>query len=153
MADKYYTVEQISQMLAMHPKTIQRYIREGKLHAFKVGKSWRVAGHDLSVFVKNTRSAHDPDDSTMKPTIEDRCKASAVIDILVYHKEDAMRITDMLTATLNAKPPEFGNSSMHTQYVEAEHKLRITLWGGIRFMKVMMDSISELTEQVDGWHP
>ena len=31
----------------MHPKTIQKYIREGKLRAAKVGKSWRVTGHDI----------------------------------------------------------------------------------------------------------
>ncbi|WP_432765158.1 helix-turn-helix domain-containing protein, partial [Hungatella hominis] len=29
--DKYYTVEQVAELLTMHPKTIQRYIREGKL--------------------------------------------------------------------------------------------------------------------------
>ena len=29
--EKYYTVEKVAEMLSMHPKTIQRYIREGKL--------------------------------------------------------------------------------------------------------------------------
>jgi uncharacterized protein YjcR len=28
MHDTYYNVEQIAQMLSIHPKTIQRYIRE-----------------------------------------------------------------------------------------------------------------------------
>jgi len=30
MNEKYYTVEEISEMLKIHPKTVQRYIREGK---------------------------------------------------------------------------------------------------------------------------
>lgn len=38
MNKDYYTVNQISNMLNIHPKTIQRYIREGKLRAAKVGK-------------------------------------------------------------------------------------------------------------------
>ena len=46
----HYTVEQAAELLAMHPKTIQRYIREGKLRAAKIGKGWRIAGRDLSVF-------------------------------------------------------------------------------------------------------
>ena len=43
MIEDYYTVEQISTMLKIHPKTVQRYIREGKLRATKIGKGWRVA--------------------------------------------------------------------------------------------------------------
>ncbi|NLT40483.1 MAG: helix-turn-helix domain-containing protein [Clostridiales bacterium] len=47
MSEEYYTVEQISKMLAIHPKTVQRYIREGRLRAAKIGKSRRVGGSDL----------------------------------------------------------------------------------------------------------
>ena len=54
MQETYYTVEQIAQMLQMHPKTVQRYIREGKLRAVKVGKGWRISGHDLSTFTECT---------------------------------------------------------------------------------------------------
>lgn len=35
MEEKFFTVEEIGEMLKMHPKTIQRYIREGKLRAVK----------------------------------------------------------------------------------------------------------------------
>lgn len=143
MAKEYYTVEQICEILDMHPKTIQRYIREGKLLATKIGKSWRVAGHDLSVFVESNKSvgrklgnrpAHD-------------ATASSVIDIRADEKEDAIRIMNTLTAVLNAKPSEYGHSSMHSQYIERENMVRITLWGEIRFMAVMMDTIASLTEQ------
>lgn len=53
MNKDYYTVDEISNMLNIHPKTIQRYIREGKLRAAKIGKSWRITGHDLSTFIEN----------------------------------------------------------------------------------------------------
>ena len=55
MSETYYTVEKISKLLSIHPKTVQRYIREGKLRANKVGKGWRVSGHDLSVFMEQNR--------------------------------------------------------------------------------------------------
>lgn len=150
MAEKYYTVMQISEMLKIHPKTIQRYIRDGKLLANKIGKSWRITGHDLSVFIENEKNVYVSDDHNMKLPIEDRFKVSAVVDISVSDKDEVIRIIDMLTGALNSKPPEYGSSSMYTQHIIEENKIRITLFGGIRFMEVMMSSISVLAEQI-GW--
>lgn len=142
MSKDYYTVDQISSLLNIHPKTIQRYIREGKLRAAKIGKGWRVSGHDLSTFIEN--------DSHEKSAIDNRSErsvvASAVVDIIVEGKQDAIRIMNTLTASLNAKPPEYGQTSMQSQYIERENMVRITLWGGIRFMAIMMDTITALTE-------
>lgn len=143
MIKDYYTVEQISEMLDIHPKTIQRYIREGRLRASKIGKSWRITGHDLSVFIES--------DNNTKPDMENRPErsviASSVIDIIVDGKEEAIRIMNTLTATLNAKPPEYGKSSMQSQYIERENMIRVTLWGDIRFMAVMMDTIASLVKE------
>lgn len=144
MEEKYYSVEQIAKMLDIHPKTIQRYIREGKLRANKIGKSWRITGHDLSVFTENV-NAGLPDEQNIPA--EDRVKVSSVVDIFVYGRDDAMRIANTLTALLNSKPPEYGSSSMHTQYIESENKVRVTLWGGIRFMEAIFGTIAVLTDQ------
>ena len=143
MLKDYYTVEQISDMLNIHPKTIQRYIREGKLHASKIGKSWRITGHDLSVFVEGDGKDEIGSESQPKRSVI----ASSVIDIIVKGKEDAVRIMNTVTAAMNAKPSEYGQSSMQSQYIDRENMVRITLWGDIRFMAVMMDSIASLTEQ------
>lgn len=139
MIDRFYTVEQIAELLHIHSKTIQRYIREGKLNAVKVGKSWRVAGHDLSVFTENTggRAVKERDTIT---------RASAVVDIQVADNESAIRIMNAITAALNAKPLEFGPSSMNTQFIEAEKTVRITLWGSVEFIAVMMEGIRLLTK-------
>ena len=44
--------------------------------------------------------------------------------------------------------PEYGQSSMQSQYIERDNMVRVTLWGDIRFMAVMMDAIASLTEQI-----
>ena len=41
MREQYYTVEQIAHMLNIHPKTIQRYIREGETSRNQDRKGWR----------------------------------------------------------------------------------------------------------------
>jgi len=143
MSKDYYTVEQISEMLDIHPKTIQRYIREGRLRATKIGKSWRVTGHDLSVFVES--ASEERSGSGNRPARS--VIASSVIDIIADGKEDAIRIMNTLTAALNAKPPEYGQSSLQSQYIERENMVRVTLWGDIRFMAVIMDTVASLTEQ------
>lgn len=139
MEEKYYTVEQVSELIKMHPKTIQRYIREGKLRAAKIGKGWRIAGHDLSQFAESI----EPE----APIEGARITASSVVDILVRGRDDAIRIMNGLTAALNVKPPEFGRSNMHVQYIEEERMVRVTLWGGARFMEAIFGAISMYEEE------
>ncbi len=148
MPEKYYTAEQAADLLKIHIKTIQRYIREGKLRANKVGKSWRITGHDLSVFAEGTQERADsPMD--MKITPAERIKISAVVDIEAAGKEEAIRIMNTLTAVMNVKPPEYGASSLTVQYLEPERKIRIMLWGNPPFMEAVMSCIAALTDYRD----
>ncbi len=144
MQEKYYTVEQVSKMLDIHPKTIQRQIREGKLHANKIGKSWRITGHDLSIFAENN--------DNRKPDVleqpHEKATVSSVIDIYINDFDESARIVNMLTAALNSKPREYGRSTMHVQHLEHENKVRVALWGNIYFMKEMLELISAVTEHL-----
>ena len=135
---EYYTVEQVADMLSLHPKTIQRYIREGKLRANKIGKSWNITKHDLNVFTKK-------EDSGEETNSKEKTMVSSVVDIFVDDLEDSSRIVNALTATLNCKPQEYGHTLMHTQYLEYENKLRITLWGNVYFMKNIFELLSHIT--------
>lgn len=145
MDEKYYTVDQLSQMLSMHPKTIQRYIREGKLCATKLGKSWRISGHDLSRFTEENRVA---DSDVQKDDLEAVCvRASAVVDVSVRSSDRASRIIDSLNAAMNFKPPEYGQASMHAQYLEPDHMVRITLWGNLQFISAVLGAIEVFTQQ------
>ncbi len=144
MNNTYYTVEQVATLLSLHPKTVQRYIREGKLRASKIGKGWRIAGHDLSVFAENIQPNGG---NAMNGDTSANVTVSAVADIDVAARDDAIRIMNALTAALNSKPPDCGRSSLHTQFIEAQSKVRVTLWGGARFTAVMMDAIAALTDK------
>ena len=139
MNESYYSVEQVAQMLHMHAKTIQRYIREGRLRAAKIGKSWHISGHDLSSFVEANRQTAA--DSIPQPPARERTKASAVIDITVVCREDADRLIHALHAAMNDKPLEYGQSSMVAQYLAAESAVRLTLWGNLPFMAAVFSLV------------
>ncbi len=142
MKEIYYTVEQVSKMLSAHPKTIQRYIREGKIRASKIGKSWRISGHDLSIFTENSKNIFTDETPSLKFQQKNVATASSVIEMFVHDKDNAVNIINALNAALNTKPSEYGKSAMHTQYIETEQKLRITLWGDIAFMEDMFSFLS-----------
>ena len=42
MSEEVYTVEHAAERLKLHPKTVLRFIRDGRLRAVKVGKSYRI---------------------------------------------------------------------------------------------------------------
>ena len=50
MSEEVYTVEQFAERLRLHPKTVRRFIREGRLRAVKVGRSYRILRSDMEAF-------------------------------------------------------------------------------------------------------
>ena len=51
MSEEVYTVEQFAERLKLHPKTVLRFIRDGRLRAVKVGKSYRIVRSDLEAMM------------------------------------------------------------------------------------------------------
>jgi excisionase family DNA binding protein len=133
-------------LIKIHPKTIQRYIREGKLKASKVGKSWRVSGHDLSTFTEGSQAASVPPLISEERIDERETKVSAVVDIPVSDVQESVRIANTLTAITNSKPPEYGATSLQTQYLMSENVMRVMVWGSLGFAQIILDSIAALAE-------
>lgn len=154
MAEKYYSVDQIAEMVDMHPKTIQRYIREGKLKAQKLGKAWRVSGHDLSTFIEGTDDFKKSDASEGLQEIimaaEKSIQVSAIIDVPVKNSQDAVQVVNWISASMNSMPPEYGYKSMNSQYIEPDHMIRILLWGSPVFIGTIMSSLAEFSGEQGG---
>jgi excisionase family DNA binding protein len=49
MTEKYFTVNEVAEKLKYNPQTIRKFIREGRIYAFKVGKngSYRILETEL----------------------------------------------------------------------------------------------------------
>ena len=158
MEDKFYTIDQIAELLGMHHKTIRKFITEEKLAASKVGKQWRISGHDLSVFVEkdNARVDNVKEDEELNSdcattrkgsdSIEQGVNVSAVVEINEITKDEYIRISNTLIAVSNCKGPEIGESKAHVKFYENDKKIRVILWGSIKFIENMLSTISMLTE-------
>jgi len=136
MDSTYYTTAKVSEMLNIHEKTVQRYIREGKLRASKIGKAWRISGHDLSVFIQGNNFSQFTESENSSG--QKKIMVSSVIDIDVDNMDEGISIVNMLTAALNSKQPEFGKSTMNSQFIESEKRVRVMLYGNIKFTENIM---------------
>lgn len=53
--DDLFTVNQVAIILKVHPLTIRRYIRQGKLRAVKLGGNVRISQENLNNFSQSYR--------------------------------------------------------------------------------------------------
>lgn len=53
MEERIYTTEQIATMLQVHPFTVLKFIREGKLKGIKLGRVYRIKESDLNQFIED----------------------------------------------------------------------------------------------------
>lgn len=158
MKDDIYTVDQVADILELHPKTVRRFIQEGKLKARKVGKQWRIQKSDLQTLIGDEQAGgHEEDravelkDRTPVPQKElrknkEKVLVSAVVDVFVADREEAFRISNSILAVMNSKDPSYGNSRCDYVFYEEELKARFILWGTPAFIGALLSSISLISD-------
>lgn len=50
---KFYTVQEVAEMLQIHWQSVLNYIKNGKLEAIKLGKGYRISDSALQEFIAN----------------------------------------------------------------------------------------------------
>lgn len=161
MEEKFYTIDQIAEILGMHHKTIRKFITEGKLRANKVGKQWRISGHDLSIFMENNnvniRNKNEVENEKIEFSTSNvdsnnrinKINVSTVVDINEVDMDEYMRISNTLLAVMNSKDSKMSNSTINMKHYQKERNLKVMLWGDTNFTKEMLDIISMLTQDND----
>ena len=47
MEQRAFSLKEVASILGVHPETIRRAVKAGKLKAAKIGKDYRIAKHEL----------------------------------------------------------------------------------------------------------
>jgi excisionase family DNA binding protein len=58
------TPEQVAGILQVHVLTVYGYIRQGKLDAIRLGRTYRIVPKDLELFIESNRVAKSTSDTT-----------------------------------------------------------------------------------------
>ena len=56
MKDKYYTTQEIADLLKVDYMTVYRWIRAGKLEAYQVQKQYRIKESDFNRFMEANKA-------------------------------------------------------------------------------------------------
>lgn len=145
MRTKLYSISELTKILNLHPKTILRFIAEGKIKARKIGRSWRVTEDDLRVYCHgelNTEST--PKQIPNYETIGERISVSAVVEIKEQNSEEASRISNSLMAMLNGDRESDCKSRFDFFYYPEIEKAKYVFYGSPKFVADVLGSFDLL---------
>lgn len=71
LEEKFYTTDQVAKMLQVHPFTILKFIKQGKLNGIKLGRVYRIKEADIKTFI-NERSTAKPQASNKEVQKEEK---------------------------------------------------------------------------------
>lgn len=86
MSEYPYTVEQAADRLRLHPKTVLRFIREGRLQAVKVGRAYRIPAGALDPF------------AGVAPATVNPARVTGIVDIDAVDDEGVRRLSALVGA-------------------------------------------------------
>lgn len=58
MIEKFLTTEQVANILQVHPLTILKFIKQGKLKGVKIGRVYRIQEADVKQFLEERNMMH-----------------------------------------------------------------------------------------------
>jgi excisionase family DNA binding protein len=120
MSQELCTVEFAAQRLKLHPKTVLRFIREGRLRATRVGKSYRIVRADLEAFA----GVAVPENASAKAAW-----LTSIVDIPDVGPELARRWAQQVPSALLAKPADGAAVRADVVYDPAQSHLKIIVVG------------------------
>jgi excisionase family DNA binding protein len=136
MSEEVYTVEHAAERLKLHPKTVLRFIRDGRLRATRLGKSYRILRSDLEALAGASPARPDA------PSV----RVTTVVDLDGLLPEQAQRLTTMLTSArigTQARPDPMNISIAHDP---ARDSLKVVMVGSPADTAGMLRLIQGLTE-------
>ena len=119
MSQPFLTAEQAADRLHLHPKTVRRFIREGRLRATRIGKSYRILESDLALF------AGGQPESAAEPTV----RVTSVVDIDNVDAETAQRLARFFPGALYSREPRPDPISLQVMYDPERQQLKVMLAG------------------------
>jgi excisionase family DNA binding protein len=142
---KLYSISDLTTILKLHPKTILRFISEGKIKARKIGRTWMVSENDLASYCHSELSGKQC--SLPLPnydTIGERIFVSAVVEITEQNSEEASRLSNSLLAMLNSEKNKNGKTRFDFFYYPEIQKAKYVFYGSPGFVGRILDMFDDL---------
>lgn len=143
MAQRFYSAEQVADLLGLHVKTVRAYVRDGRLRATRVGKQYRIAREDLAAFT----GVSPPPNAPTAPHAE----TSSIVQIDGIGREATVRLTNTVLATVHGRHGRGGDGGgrlrVETVYDEERGSLKIIILGDLDTTADLLKVVHALLDQ------
>ena len=152
MESRLYSISELTNILKLHPKTILRFIHEGKIKARKIGRAWRVSESDLKTYCHGELSSVEKSQeiTTQYDTLKNRINISAVIEVNEQNSEEASRISNSFMAMLNSEKEYDGKSRFDFFYYPEIERAKYVFYGNTQFILRIINMFDLLAHQKEG---
>jgi excisionase family DNA binding protein len=137
MTEELYTVEEVAERLNLHVRTVRNYVREGRLKAVRIGKSYRIAGEDLAVLTGRPASAFVREPVRRQRYVE----VSSIVEIDAISPEAASRMMNLLVGAAKGHSRDDQPLRVETIYNEERARLKVILAGSIGTVTSFLNTI------------
>lgn len=137
--DELCTVEFAAGQLKLHPKTILRFIKESRLRATRVGKSYRILRSDLDAFSGVPAPAETPAEEAW---------VTSIVDVPGVAPDLARRWATTVTGALDARPRDGQPLRAEVIYETERAHLKIVVVGSVGDTAGLMALIKVWLEQL-----
>ena len=146
----YYTVDQVAKLIDLHPKTVRRHIRSGRLIANKVGTQYRVSQSELNKFIGDTASNGQ---AATTHTVQTSAKGISANGVEVNTNVDIFGVDSAKAAFLTQRVLSVLNKLVDVRadciYYDTQNKLKVLLFGNIESTDQMLKHINILINQAN----
>lgn len=122
MSDILLSVDEAARQLRLHPKTVLRHIREGRLRATRIGKAYRIERASLDAFAGVAAGARASDGGA---------RATCVLDVPTVTADGAQRIATFLTSAAMTGDGRTPSLHIATAFDPRAGSLKIVLVGAL----------------------
>ncbi|MFF4779452.1 helix-turn-helix domain-containing protein [Microtetraspora fusca] len=135
MAQQYYSIDQVAELLDLHVRTVRGYVRDGRLKATRIGKQYRITREDLEAFTGGSA----PSPSPAAP----RAEMSGIVQIDGIDRDAASRLANTLIAGVNI-PRADARLHVQTVYDEQRAALKVVILGDLEDTAELLKVIKAL---------
>lgn len=119
MPEELCTVDEAAERLKLHPKTVLRFINEGRLRATRLGKSFRIRRADLDELLGIPQRTED----AASPWV------TAIVDVPGTDAERARKWARQIPSALKMRPAEGPTLRADVVYEPERAHLKIVIVG------------------------
>jgi excisionase family DNA binding protein len=135
MSEEVYTVEQFAERLKLHPKTVLRFIRDGRLRAVKVGKSYRILRSEMEAM-----TGHEPRE---RPSA---ARVTSIVDLPDVGPEQAQRFARLLPSARMGQETPPDPMSIDVAYDPPRNHLKVVIVGSPADTSAMLQIVQTLLD-------